>query len=342
MGEHFSLGMTVVLISGLLNGAFALPMKLTRGWKWENTWLAFSVAGVLIMPWVLAALFVPHLFQVYGKAGARSEEYAALFGVLWGIAQVTFGIGIDAVGMAVAIAVVSGLSALSGSLVPLAVLHPADLFHTRGLFLIAGLPVLLVGIFLYGKAGCLREHDLRVPNLAPDTVAHRFTQGLAICLFTGILTSSFNLGFAFSTALPRAARSLGATPVHATYAVWTLIFTAGFVPNLIYCAYLLSRHRTWHLFISSECLRNVILALAMAALWVSGVFGYGAGATLAGKYGTSIGFTLFMATSILSSNMIGVWSGEWEMTTHHTRRLLVAGMIVILLSVVILNLPGLY
>lgn len=340
MGDHFSLGMGVILLSGLFNGAFPLPMKSIRGWKWENTWLAFSIVAVLLLPWILAALFVPHLAQVYRSVPARSLEYPALFGFLWGIAQVTFGLGIDAVGMAVSIAVVSGLGSLFGSLVPLLVLNPADLFQPRGIFLLIGLPVLLVGLFFYGKAGRLRERDLLASK--SNQLSRNFAGGLAICIFTGIFTSNFNLGFAFSGDLQKAAVALGATPARATYAVWALVFGAGFLPNLIYCAYLLSRNHTWHLFAERQSARNTGLSLAMAALWGTGVFAYGVGATLAGRYGTSIGFTLFMASSILSSNLLGVWSGEWKATAPLTRRLLTAGLVVILISVVVLNLPGFF
>lgn len=342
MGDHFSLGMGVILLSGLFNGAFPLPMKSIRGWKWENTWLAFSIIAVLLLPWILAALFVPHLAQVYRSAPGRSVEYPALFGFLWGIAQVTFGLGIDAVGMAVSIAVVSGLGSLFGSLVPLLVLNPADLFRPRGIFLLVALPVLLIGLFFYGKAGRLRERDLFTSSSRAGKLSRNFASGLAICIFTGIFTSNFNLGFAFSGGLQKTAIALGATPARATYAVWALVFGAGFLPNLIYCAYLLSRNHTWRLFAERQSARNTGLSFAMAALWGTGVFAYGVGATLAGRYGTSIGFTLFMASSILSSNLLGVWSGEWKATAPFTRRMLTAGLVVILISVVVLNLPGFF
>lgn len=342
MSEHFSLGMGVILLSGLFNGAFPLPMKSIRNWKWENTWLVFSVAAVLLLPWILALLFVPHLAQVYRRASPRSIEYPALFGFLWGIAQVTFGLGIDAVGMAIAIAVVSGLGSLFGSLVPLLVLNPESLFQPRGIFLLIALPVLLIGLFLYGKAGRLRERDLLTSSSRIADVSRNFASGLAICIFTGIFTSNFNLGFAFSNDLQRVAMAMGATPARATYAVWALVFGAGFLPNLIYCAYLLSRNHTWRLYWGRQSAGNIGLSLAMAGLWGAGVFGYGIGATVVGRYGTSIGFTLFMASSILSSNILGIWSGEWKATETLTRRTLTAGLIVILISVLVLNLPGFF
>jgi L-rhamnose-H+ transport protein len=339
MVDRFSLGLGIIFLSGLFNGAFPLPMKSTRDWKWENTWLAFSVAAVLVLPWLLAVSFVPNLGQVYRMASPGSIAYPATFGFLWGIAQVTFGLGIDAVGMAVAIAVVAGLGSLSGALVPLLVLHPEDLFRSRGILLLIALPVLLVGLFLYGKAGSLRARDSLTSNSKATVTRRNFASGLAICVFTGIFTSTFNLGFAFSGDLSRLSITLGASDVTATYVVWAVVFTAGFFPNLIYCSYLLFRNHSWHLFLVKSALKNFVLSFAMAALWGLGVFGYGIGATVAGSYGTSIGFALFFASTIICSNVLGIWSGEWKATTLRTRQLLTAGLIVILLSIVLLSLP---
>jgi hypothetical protein len=84
------------------------------------------------------------------------------------------------------------------------------------------------------------------------------------------------------------------------------------------------------------------LAIAMALLWVGGVFGYGMGATMVGKYGTSLGFTLFMATSILSSNALGLLAGEWHGTSAPTRRRLAVGVVMVLAAVIVLNLGGLF
>jgi hypothetical protein len=114
MVERFWLGMAIIFISGIPNGSFALPMKYARHWKWENTWSVFSVVGILILPWFMAFRFVPHLNRVYQSVPGRVIVWALLFGLLWGISHVTFGLSLVAVGMAVAVSVMSGLVCASG------------------------------------------------------------------------------------------------------------------------------------------------------------------------------------------------------------------------------------
>ena len=342
MSDHFWLGMAVIFISGALNGSFALPMKFTRQWKWENTWLVFAASALLIIPWLLAAGFVPHLEDVYRGVSTRALLAPLVFGFLWGIAQVTFGLGISAVGMALAFAVVAGLSCLSGALVPLLVLNPADLLRPRGILLLISMPILFAGLVLYGMAGRRREKEQSPAGSAAGAAAMTFMTGLAICIFTGIFGSNINLGFAFSGQILEKAVALGAIPVTSTYASWALVLGAGFIPNLVYCFLLLFRNGTWPLFLKPGWARETSLAITMGLLWLSGMVGYGIGATLVGKYGTSLGYTLFITAMILSSNFLGILTGEWKATSPATRRVLTAAVVVILISVIVLNLGGLY
>jgi L-rhamnose-H+ transport protein len=341
MSNHFWAGMAVIFIGGALNGSFPLPMKYARQWKWENTWLVFATAALVIIPWLLAAGFVPHLLDVYRGGAARAVLIPLAFGFLWGIAQVTFGLGITAVGMALAFAVVAGLSCLSGSLIPLLVLNPGDLLRPRGMLLLISMPILFAGLALYGLAGRRREKE-QPPAGGGGAVAMSFMTGLAICIFTGIFGSNLNLGFAFSGPVLARAVQMGAKPATSTYASWALVLGAGFIPNLIYCSRLLFRNHTWSLFFQPGWVKETGLAIAMGLLWLSGMVGYGIGATLVGSYGTSLGFALFIAAMILSSNLLGVLSGEWKATSQRTRRVLTGAVVVTLLSVLVLNLGGLF
>src|SRR5208337_4551191 len=129
-----------------------------------------------------------------------------------------------------------------------------------------------------------------------------------------------NLGFAFSGQILQKAVAMGAAPVTATYASWALVLGAGFIPNLLYCFLLLFRNGTWSLFLKAGWVRETGLAIAMGLLWLSGMVGYGIGATLMGKYGTSLGYVVFTAMLILSTNFLGILTGEWKATSPVTRR----------------------
>ncbi len=341
MGEHFWIGMMIILISGALTGSFPFPMKYSRLWKWENSWLIFAAVALLVMPCLLAGVFVPNLMSIYGGVPGRALYVPLIFGFLWGIAQVTFGIGISAMGMALAFSVVSGLSCLFGSLVPLLVLSPDDLFRPRGVLLLISMPILFTGLTLYGLAGRRREKE-QSPVTKAQAMTMSFVAGLAICIFTGVFGSNLNLGFAFSGHVLQKAVQMGAKPTTSTYASWALVLGAGFVPNCLYCVWLLIRNKTWTLFVRAGSAKEMGLATAMGLLWLSGMVGYGIGATLVGNYGTSLGFALFTTAMILASNLLGIFSGEWKATSNRTRSVLAGAVAAILVSVVVLNLGGLF
>jgi L-rhamnose-H+ transport protein len=84
------------------------------------------------------------------------------------------------------------------------------------------------------------------------------------------------------------------------------------------------------------------LTIAMALTWVTGILGYGIGATLVGAAGTSTGYMLFLAATILFATAFGLMAGEWKGANPRTRRLLFAAVAFILVAVVVLNLGGLF
>jgi L-rhamnose-H+ transport protein len=342
MINHFWLGMAVILVSGALNGGFAMPMKLSRTWKWENLWLVFSVVGIFMVPWALAFGLVPGLLRVFAEVTPRALFLPLIFGLLWGFAQVTFGVSFRIVGVALSFAVVSALCSLSGSLVPMLVFHPQDIFRPRGLLLLLSIPFLLIGLIFYAYAGRRREKEQADPNASSSSPKSSFATGLALCIFTGIFGSSYNLGFAFGGDVIAASLRHGAGHLTSTYPVWGLVLGAGFIPNLVYCVYLLVKNGTANLFTRSGSTREAFLAIAMAATWITAVLGYGIGATLVGADGTSVGYMLFVAASILFANAYGLMAGEWKGTSTRTRRLLIAAVAFILIAIIVLNLGGLF
>ena len=342
MSTAFILGMSIIFVSGLANGSFAWPMKYARRWRWENLWLFFTFLALLVMPLLLTGALVPHLRELYRSAPWRELLPALIFGFLWGIAQATFGIGIAAVGMALAIAVVVGLTGFLGSLIPMLVLHPEELFRPKGIALMISLPILILALVLYGMAGMGREREQESQHGRPVERTMSFAWGLGICVFTGVFGALLNFGFAFSGALQRRSVDLGAKPAFSTYAVWMLVLAAGFIPNLLYCGYLLFRNRTWRAYGCPGWPKDAALGLAMACLWLAGVLGYGMGTTYLSGAGTSFGFAFLIASTVLVSNLLGLFSGEWDGTSTRTRRLLNGAVATVLLTIVVLGVGGMF
>src|ERR1039458_506802 len=94
MSHPIGWGLALVVLGGMLNGSFAAPMKKLAVWRWENIWLLYSFAGLLILPWAVALATVPHLGGVFQQSSPAVMAKVALFGFAWGIGGLLFGQGL--------------------------------------------------------------------------------------------------------------------------------------------------------------------------------------------------------------------------------------------------------
>src|ERR1700730_2434414 len=166
MNQALLWGITVVTLAGILQGSFAVPMKQMSGWRWEDCWLLFALFGLIVFPWIINFATVPNVASVYARASTSALIKVFVFGLLWGVGATLFGLGISRVGMALGFALILGITASFGSLLPLAILHPDQLFDRRGLGLILGTMVMTVGLIFLAHAGRIRERDLSQASAA--------------------------------------------------------------------------------------------------------------------------------------------------------------------------------
>ena len=87
-------GLVLIVLGGVMEGLFALPMRFAPRWSWENFWGAGSLMALLLVPWPLALLTVPHLGSIYASADSTSLLLAVLFGAGWGCGGIFFVIGV--------------------------------------------------------------------------------------------------------------------------------------------------------------------------------------------------------------------------------------------------------
>jgi hypothetical protein len=72
------------------------------------------------------------------------------------------------------------------------------------------------------------------------------------------------------------------------------------------------------------------------------MLGYGVGASIMGKFGTSLGFAVCMAALLLWSSALGEMAGEWRAALPATLRRMRIGLGFIMLSVIVLGFSGLF
>ncbi|MGH9327095.1 MAG: L-rhamnose/proton symporter RhaT [Terriglobia bacterium] len=328
MGE--TSGILLIAVGGLMQGTYYLGLKWANPWKWENIWLAYALFSLLIMPVAVAAVAVPHLGHILSTAPGKNLELVFLYGAGWGVGSVLSGLGVDRMGLAMGVAVLIGITGALGSLIPLIVSTPELVFKPKGLLIILSVVVLLVGVALVGMAG--KKRDASRTAQSDTGQKGSFRTGLLICIFSGIFSCMLNLAFSFSKPIASAAAFGGATAGGAQDFVWMVALVGGFIANAIYTCFLLTRNRTWKLFAVPKAGRVWLIGIWMAVLWYGGVLLYGRGAGLMGELGTVAGWPIFMATMIIFSTIWGFVTGEWKSSSALAKRLMLAGLVVLIVA----------
>jgi L-rhamnose-H+ transport protein len=316
------MGIVLTLIAGLMSGNCMLPMKFSRRWKWENLWLVFSLVSLVVLPWALALTLVDHLFETYASLSAMQLAVPLLFGAGWGIAQILFGISVQRLGLGLAYAIIVGLGAMLGTLVPLFVQHRAQIGSSALVEILAGVAVMIAGIGLSTWAGHSREHVSQEP--LESKPGNRYFAAVLLAILCGVMAPMLNYSFAFGQDIAHRAVVLGNPALRAAYAVWPVGLTGGFLPNIAYSLYLLRKNKSWSTFRPAST--ELLLPVLMGILWMGAFALYGMSATYLGTLGTSIGWGLFQIFMIMTATFSGVWTGEWKGASRRSRAMLASGL----------------
>lgn len=274
-------GLFTCAVASLANGSFAVPMKRIKNWRWEHTWLAYSLFAYGILPTGLAlALAHRTLIQVFEDGGAAALR-VAFFGALWGVGAVLFGLSLTRLGIAVATALIPSIIVLAGSLGPL--LAGAAKLSPRVLqLLLLALTPLIADIALCAAASIIRDRTKGLGS-AKILVGRHPAVGIILAFAAGILSSMLNIGFAFGNALAEEAKLQGYPAELATLAVWVPALTGGLVIILSYPGLLIQRAESWSMLHSTaDAGRLWLRCIAMAAIWFGAILLYGFGASLNG------------------------------------------------------------
>ncbi len=322
------------------------PQKQTTLWAWEVYWLATASFAWLILPIAGAFLTIPNYLDVLAACPNDAMLRSLGLGIVYGVGGLTFGLGIRYIGFSLNYTIAIGMSAGLGTLMPL-IWHPIDGFvwtifekfsDFPGQVVLAGILLSLGGIALCGWAGALRE---RGGGDSPSR--YSFAIGVPLAITAGVLSAVFNFALLAGEPLEKAALAAGASDLLKMNAIYPFSNGGAFITNFVWCVFLMARNGTGGqlLRLPKTGTRTLAFYYAMAllsgALWYFQFFFYGMGHAY---MGTRYGFTswaLHMGMLILFSNIYGWLFREWEGSGNRPRRVLHAGMAVIVVATLIIT-----
>ena len=251
----------------------------------------------------------------------------------WGLGALTFGLGVDYLGLALGFAIIIGLTAAIGSVVPLLVLSQVEPTSMHGIIILMGMAFVLVGIGVCSWAGKLRENAPRGnPAISNSPEKRPYALGLLFCIVSGVLCPCGNLGFAFGSEITASAIRLGTAGQYASNPLWAILTLPLLICNTTFCIYLLVKKQSFRNFVLVGTGRNFLLAGSMGAMWLAGMTLYGMGANNLGKIGSSIGWALVMSLMVVIANLWGLSTGEWRGVGRKPLRVMSAGLAILVVA----------
>lgn len=331
------IGLLIIALGSFGQSSSYVPINRVREWSWENFWTVQGIFAWLLFPLLGALIAVPagsSLFALLGEGGALR---AIVYGALWGVGGLTFGLSMRYLGVALGQSISLGTCSAFGTLLP-ALFAGTDLLHGPGLILLIGVGITLAGIAVIGYAGSLRAATMSEEEKRAAIRDFALTKGLVVALLAGVMSACFALGLDAGAPIKAAAAAQGVDPLFAGLPVILLVTTGGFVTNAAYCLYQNVRNHTAgeYLRVSRSTLVNNLLFCALAGLlWYSQFFGLETGKSfLTGSpILTAFSWSILMSLNVLFSNLWGILLKEWKGCSPRTLATLVAGLVLLLFSI---------
>ncbi len=341
------LGILYHFIGGFASGSFYMPYKKVKQWHWESYWIVGGLFSWLIVPPLAAALTVPGFIDIIRQAPLSVILYTILFGVLWGFGGLTYGLGVRYLGMSLGNSIVLGFCSAFGALVPSLYynLYPQEgktTFTTYlqtgwGQLVLAGVVVCLLGIYICGRAGMRKEKELPEAEKKKSVAEFNLTKGLAVAIFSGIMSACFNFGIEAGKPLADASVAAGMNPLFKNNVTYVVLLWGGLATNFFWCMFLNAKNKSFGDYTkkSTPLVSNYFFSALAGTTWFLQFFFYGMGESKLGNGASS--WILHMAFIILIANMWGIVLKEWKQVSPKTKLTFAIGLITILLSVLLVG-----
>ena len=328
------------MLGSAMAASFYAPIEKVRRWSWETTWAVAGFFSWILLPIGITYLLLPDFHAFYAAQPGSLLLKVALFGAVWGVGNVSYGLTMRHLGMSLGIGVAIGVTLVVGTLVP-PMLHgqfAAKFLSRGGAWSMAGIVVALVGVAIVSYAGHQKEEQLGV-----EVKEFNLTLGLVLAVVCGIFSAGFSFGLDAAAPLRDAALHAGVDPLYARLPSYVFIMGGGAVVNMVYCFSRLAFKKGISLRADlaqpgGTLLKNGLMAAAGGTMWYLQMFFYSWGAANIPVRLDYVNWMLHMSFYVLWGGLVGLALGEWRGAGSRPIRLLWGGILVIIAAA---NLVGL-
>jgi len=379
VGTNPFIGVIYHWIGGFASATNFIPFRAIKRWSWEIYWLIQGFAAWIVAPVVLAYIFVPNLFGILHTAYATHPSdvrYAFLFGALWGIGGLTFGLAIRYLGIALGYAIALGLCTAFGTLIPpIYTGQITTIMHeTSGQIILLGVAICIIAVAVNGAAGWSKEQETTPEEKAEAGESDfSFAKGIAVAIFAGIMSSFFAFGLAAGKPIGDIAKTVllanHRLDLWQNLPILIVVLWGGFLTNFIWSAVLIIKNSSIKQFFGAPgtnpmrashssgdtlvdfdpldastydrlapktLVANYLFAAMAGVIWYFQFFFYSMGQTKMGKYDFS-SWTLHMASIIIFATLWGLALKEWRGTSTRTKWLVATGLFLLVGSTVVVG-----
>ena len=327
-------GIILAIGAGLMLGLYALPEKFTKDFKFENTWGLFFMLTMFVVPVISSLTLIDGFTDIFASLPFDIILKMAGASVLWGIGVMMWGKAINHIGLSLGFSLFIGTVLLVGSLVPFVVdtIPPTNTFLT----ILAGLAIVLIGVFANGKAGLIREKDQK--EAGENQNKGSVLTGILIAVVGGLLATGFSYANAVGRPIIHEACQAAGNPEWVTaVAVMFPIFISGGIVMALYFAYEITKKKSWGAFKTPAFTKNFGLISIMA------VFHYAASALFAyaafklGEVGNTVGYAIFNTACVVTAIVSGLLTKEWVTASPKARKFLYFGLACMVIGILIIS-----
>jgi L-rhamnose-H+ transport protein len=332
------IGLLIIAVGAFFQSSSYVPINKIKSWSWESYWLVQGVFAWLIFPFLGAMLAVPE-GQQFGCMFAQADGFnlwmTVLFGVLWGIGGLTFGLSMRYLGVALGQSIALGTCAAGGTILGPVLLNTffpeMNALSSLTFAVLLGVAVALLGIAIIGIAGMMKANSLPEEQKREAVKDFNFPKGIMIALLAGVMSGCFNVGLEFGKDI----NFEGTDPLFATLPATLLVTLGGFATNALYCLYQNAKNKTFKDYGKANLwARNIFLCALAGGLWYSQFFGLslGKGFLTESPTLTTLSFCILMALNVTFANLWGIILKEWKGCSKKTILVLIIGLLVLVTS----------